>query len=223
MKKLLLFIFVLTSVTLNGQDFSIGIMGGATSSGEHRTDPHDGLTMHNDKHLSPTFGVNAELRLFNDFFGVLEANYERKGFAKHYFLSVSSVRPAPPESVFRFDKRHSFNYFSFPVLLRYKRGNNIKVFGSLGLSPSILIGAEVDNSDFDSGAQLAYNTKRVDISGIIEAGLEWHVSSPISLYCGARYNKSFSHRNKYPRPIDGDELRHVAIAIYGGVKYDIKY
>jgi hypothetical protein len=74
MKKLLLFIFVLTSVTLNGQDFSIGIMGGATSSWEHRTDPYDGLTMHNDKHLSPTFGVNVELRLFNDFFGVLEAN-----------------------------------------------------------------------------------------------------------------------------------------------------
>jgi hypothetical protein len=103
--------------------------------------------------------------------------------------------------------------------LRYKYGGKIKAFGSLGLSPSVLLSTE----ELESSYSLVYNTKRVDISGIIEAGLEWHVSSLISLYCGARYNRSFSHHNKYPRPIDGDELRHVAIAIYGGVKYHIKY
>lgn len=220
MKKLLLFIFILTSSTLNGQDFSIGIMGGATSSWEHRTDPRDGITLHNDMHLSPTFGVNAELRLFNDFHGILEANYERKGFEEHYFSTISSVAPTPPESLFRVDKQSSFDYISFPILLRYKYGRKIKAFGSVGVSPSVLIDAEEFYSRYDF---LVNNTKRFDIGGIIEAGLEWGISSNISLSSGIRYNKSFTHHNKHPYPENGGELRHVAIAIYGGIKYHIKY
>ena len=218
MKKLLFFIFLLTSIVVCGQDLSIGIKGSTLFSSVHKSDPWKGLTMHKDNHITYTFGLNTEMRLFNDFFGVLEANYERKGFAEHYYISNSSVAPAPPESLFRVDNQSSFDYISFPILLRYKHGQKIKIYGSLGLSPSILIDAEELNSD----VALAYNTKRIDVSGIVEAGLELNLSSNIALNCGVRYGRSITHHNKHPRPIDGGELRHITYSFYGGIKYYIK-
>lgn len=218
MKNLLLLVFLFSSIIVYGQDLSIGINGGALFSSVHKTEPWKGTTMHKDRFLTPTFGLNAELRLFNDFFGVLEINYEEKGFAEHHFTSLSSVAPAPPESIFRIDDKSSFNYISFPILLRYKYGKKIKIYGSAGFSLSVLIDAEKFNSD----VALAFNTKRIDVSGIVEAGLELNLSSNIALNCGARYDRSITHHNKHPRPIDGGELRHITYSFHGGIKYYIK-
>lgn len=218
MKKLLPFVFLLTSVVVCGQDLSVGIKGGALFSSVHKSDPWKGITMHEDNHLTSTFGLNAELRLFNDFFGVLEANFENKGFTEHHFSSFSSVAPTPPESLFRVDHKSSFKYISFPILLRYKYGQKIKIFGSAGFSPSILMDAEELNLSYP----LTNNTKKIDISGIIEAGLEMNLSSKITLNCGARCDRSITHHNKNPDPVDGGELRHIAYSLYGGIKYYIK-
>ena len=222
MKNLLFVILFLSSVVLKGQNFSIGMMGGAISSSVHKSAPNEGMTMHKDNHLSFAFGVNAELRLFKNFFGVLEANYERKGFAEHYFSSMSSAAPPPPGSVFRVDEQQSFSYLSFPILLRHKWGNKMKVFGSAGFSPSFLIGAETSNSEYNSDEILTNNTKHMDVSGIVEAGVELNLLSNISLCSGLRYNRSFICFNRYPKPIDGAELSHKAIHVYGTVKYYIK-
>ncbi|MCG6190184.1 outer membrane beta-barrel protein [Maribellus maritimus] len=218
MKSLLLLVFLLSSITVSSQDLSIGINGGTLFSSIHKTETLEGITMYKDRHLTPTFGLTAELRLFNEFFGVLEVNYEEKGFAEHYFSSFSSVAPTPPESLFRVDNKSSFNYISFPILLRYKYGEKIKIYGSAGFSPSVLTDADELNSD----VSLAYNTKKIDVSGIIEAGLELNLSSNIALNCGARYDRSVTHHNKHPRPIDGGELRHTTYRFYGGIKYYIK-
>nr|WP_321358422.1 outer membrane beta-barrel protein [uncultured Draconibacterium sp.] len=218
MKKLLLSVFLFSSIIVCGQDLSIGINGGALFSTVHRSDPWEGITMHKDNHLTPAFGINAELRLFNNFFGVIEVNYEEKGFEEHYFTSLSSVAPPPPESLFRVDNKSSFNYISFPILLRYKYGEKIKVYGSLGLSPSVLIDAEELNSD----VELEYNTKRIDVSGVVDVGLELSLSSKIAFNCGARYDRSITYHNKHPRPIDGGELKHITYSFYGGIKYYIK-
>lgn len=218
MKKLLPFVFLLTSTVLCGQDLSVGIKGGALFSSVHKTDPQKGINMNKDAHLTSTIGVNAELRLFNDFFGVLEANYEKKGFSEHYFSTFSSASPTPPESLFRVDNQSSFNYLSFPILMRYKYGQKIKAFGSVGVSPAIFVSADELNSRYP----LTYNTKKLDISGIIEAGLEWELLSHLSLYFGARYDRSFTHHNKHLRPDDGGDLRHIANSFYGGIKYYIK-
>lgn len=217
MKNLLLLVFLFSSIIVCGQDLSIGISGGALFSSVHKTELREGITMYKDRHLVPTFGLNAELRLFNDFFGVLEVNYEEKGFAEHYFSTFSSVAPTPPESLFRVDNKSSFSYIAFPILLRYKYGQKIKIYGSIGFSPSVLVDAEELNSD----VALVYNTKRIDISGIVEAGLELNLLSNIALNCGARHDRSITHHNKHPRPIDGGELSHIAYSFYSGIKYYI--
>jgi hypothetical protein len=218
MKNILLLVFLFSSIIVCGQDLSIGINGGVLFSSVHKTEPWEGITMYKDRYLTPTFGLNAELRLFDDFFGVFEVNYEKKGFAEHYFTSFSSAAPTPPETLIRKDSKYSFDYISFPILLRYKYGQKIKIYGSAGFSPSVLIDAEELNSD----VPLAYNTKEIDVSGIVEAGLELNLSSNIALNCGARYDRSITHHNKHPRPIDGGELRHIAYSFYGGIKYYIK-
>ena len=218
MKKLLPFIFLLTSIVVCGQNLSIGIKGGTLLSSVHKTDPREGITMYKDSHLTPTFGLNAELRLFNSFYGVLEVNYEEKGFAEHYFSTFSSVAPTPPESLFRVDNKSSFNYIAVPILFRYKYGQKVKIYGSAGLSTSVL----VDTKELNSSYLLAYNTKKIDLSGIIEAGLELNLSTDIALNLGARYDRSITYHNKHPRPIDGGELRHVTYNFYGGIKYYIK-
>ena len=218
MKNLLFLVFVFSSIIVCGQDLSIGINGGALFSSVHRTEPWEGMTMYKDRYLTPIFGLSAELRLFNDFFCVLEVNYEEKGFSEHYFSSLSSVAPPPPESMFRVDNKSSFNYISFPILLRYKYGQKMKIYGSAGFSPSVLIDAEELNSD----VSLAHNTKRIDVSGIVDAGLELNLLTNIALNFGARYDRSITHHNKHPRTIDGGELRHITYSFYGGIKYYIK-
>ena len=59
MKNLLLLVFLFSSIIVCGQDLSIGISGGALFSSVHKTELREGITMYKDRHLVPTFGLNA--------------------------------------------------------------------------------------------------------------------------------------------------------------------
>jgi hypothetical protein len=124
--------------------------------------------------------------------------------------------------------KYNYDYITVPLKLTFQFGNAIHGFGSIGLSPSVLIEAEYIEPRIEYNGVIiqakTYNISKglnqFDIGGFVEVGGGYKFHDRYWLFTSFSYQHSIS---SFPNPeyTPVKELRHYGMTINIGLKYNL--
>ena len=178
---------------------SVGIKGGV-NFGNLQVKGISSQALPNIRAISgPTFGIMVEKAISNRFSLLSEINYIQKGFLIDEGFEVNIFGMNIPIGV-RAETR--FNYFDFPLLAKYKVGNErVSVYLLGGPSASYASSAYIQPK---ATIILEFNLPRIDLdlsddmysqwdfAGVVGTGVEYNIGRG-KVFGDVRYTHSFSN------------------------------
>ncbi len=221
MKKVLLILFILISISAFGQKHFIGVQAGINLTNLTAKD------IFNDTKMRTGFigGVSYELKFSKKYQFGIDALYTQQGFIDKMIYVDDYGNETGNNENFKFN----YDYFSIPLKVGYEKGEKIKIIPRIGVVPSILLKAETIMPKFDStGSVIGHETvdtkdyvSKFDLGGLVELGFERKLSDNILLCPSLTYKHSlttFSNSDYF----DGGNMRHYGFSISIGLKYGLK-
>ncbi|GAB2790574.1 hypothetical protein GCM10027275_39390 [Rhabdobacter roseus] len=234
MKTILLSVLLSTLPWLaQGQSVRVGADYGMLFSRANKTAPYAGLDKQASSLNRGTFGLNLEVGLSQHLSVVAEANYETVGFVDRYTISMSSQ---PQTNAFsrQIKEEYVLKYLGVPLLLRYKMGQRVAVFGELGLNTRFFVDADYTlenvpyagspspDSIYEEGTLYRGDVRFISLSGVAGLGAEYPLGARVAVQVGARYYLGLNEYNKYPLTTVAEEIKINALRVNAGLRYRLK-
>jgi len=222
MKKLLLIMLIVLSISAGAQEYAIGMQGGLNFTNITGGNFYlgTGLRMGMNAGLTYEWQSSGKMRL-----GV-DVLYSEQGY-----ISYGTMQDKPGmETGVQFNVKNNFDYLAVPIKIGYTIGEKIKVIPRLGIVTSYLLKAETKIPGIYFGGQYfepqtnkINNLRKYDFAGLAELGVEFKLSDHLLFEPNITYKHSFS--GIYAEDligIDMGELRHYGFAASVGVRYSFQ-
>lgn len=190
--KHIIFVFLIVSANdLSAQKHIIGVRGGTTTSNIISENPW----MYKNENMNRIFGgVSYQYILNKNIYLGADLIYNQKGY------SVPVVYTNDQGEVIKIAGYidYKYDYLSLPLFLGFKVGNRLNAFAHLGLMPSHLVYAEVDNSNYNDplidmfqiNSDITKSVSKFDLTPIAELGIGFNFTDRIGLNVSATYHHS---------------------------------
>lgn len=220
MKKLILFLFIVSSITTSGQDKLVGLQAGInmTNISKQRF----------DSNTNSQTGLHVEL------------NYENQ-LTKHFSFSTGLLytQYGFDIPVQRFDNvgnplsdgyawTYRFDYLKVPIKVGWHFGNSIYGFGNIGFAPGVIMYAETYKPSF-SGPIFSdpeetiietSNVRRYDVSGLAELGGGYKLNEQFRIFGLLGFQHSLTTFST-PFYFNPSNLWHYGFSFSVGAKYKL--
>jgi hypothetical protein len=199
MKKVIIFLFVLTAASTLYADFKI--MGGVNLSRYIISPKEDGVKWDYERGFLGGIGLE---KSFSSYM-LLEVNF--LFFQKGSKVEFSNF----PDLV----KKYRINAFSVPVLLRGKffYGSSPYAVGGVEFSSILAHKAKFDGED---AVDLKENTKRIDLGCVLGCGYELELEEHLYLFIEARYHHGLV--NIMSHPVGDQSMKNSSVVILIGIR-----
>jgi hypothetical protein len=216
MKKLLIVILTVVTLSVAGQKHLIGVKGGVNITNVSLPN----LSNDTKNRVSYIRGLTYEYLLNNSFSLSADLLLDLRGF--HYEVPMYDDLGHP--TGYSGTTREDFAYLSFPLKAGYNIGDNLYGYVNLGVIPAILLNSVVTIPIGSLLGDRTYNNysnnRKFDISALIELGGGYSISERIRLCTSISFQNSLMSATL---PEDGDlfELTHYGMTITAGIKYTL--
>lgn len=215
MKKVILIILTITSLTVSGQNHLFGVKGGVNISNDKFND--DPIHFETKNTVSYIRGLTYEYLLNKHFSLGAELLYEQRGW--NVDVPTFDELGNPGKTL---TNKEDFSYLSLPIKVGYRIGGKLYGFMNLGAIPARLLSCKVTHPIENGGAvyDVYSQYKNYDIAALAEFGGGYKIKDRIRLFSSFTYQHSLITAN-VPRDIYSLELTHYGMSLTIGVKYCI--
>jgi hypothetical protein len=211
-KNSILIIFFLLSISVNGQNYFIGIKAGANF-----TNVKDNIFDDKEFKTGLCTGLSFDYLFRNKISISSDLLYTQKGFGNYFYFGDKINEPeinGGPEILY-----FHYNYLSIPIKTGYQVGEKFHGFGNIGLAPSFLINSKMV---FENNKSIKVDkVTKFDLAGQIEMGCAYQFKEKINIYSSISYMHSFTYLSN-ENYFGSGNIRSYGITISLGLKYKIK-
>lgn len=176
--------FFLVSVT-QAQLNSIGIIGGYAKTNLIHGYLRLGETDAENNYVT---GAQASFRLHKKWFLETELLYRQDGFSISYI-----------DDIWGLQNKYTFvyEYLALPLKTSYRVGNQLQVFGSLGITPAMLLNSRRHSSNlWEDDVLLQVDgtdaTPKIDLSGLVALGIRYQAGN-WGIQLEGRFNRGLTN------------------------------
>jgi len=229
-------LFLILSVVLFSQDFSIGIKDGITwSSIKGRYDLKNFENTQIEKVNGHSFGLIFNYRFSNHFLFQTEINLEVKGFDFKSDIWIDGIA---------YSGNYNINYLTIPFTMHYELGRSVKYYSYAGIYWDLLTKVE-NQTRFSSTSQLyivrydySYDPtdefNKNELGFILGLGLKVPLCEQVKFIIDARYNRGLTkaakntdynynpNQWKFETPNNFQDVYNRSLTISLGILYKIK-
>ena len=223
MKNIILAItLTLATLTVAGQNHSVGIKGGASWSNVSSKN----FPRQNDSRQGITGGFTYEYIFPKRVTVGADLIYSQRGFTNEIMHTDDLGNQTSGKATLEF----TYDYLSLPIKIGYTTDGNLYSFGNIGLVPSLLIDAKTRRPTFDNGGRVT-GTETIDITdrvtdtdfaGLVEIGAGYKISDSFDLFSTFSYQRSLTTitNSEY---FTNTTIRHSGTTLYIGVKCSLNH
>lgn len=215
MKKVILIILTITSLTVSGQNHLFGVKGGVNITNDKFND--DPIHIETNNTISYIRGLTYEYLLNKHFSLGAELLYEQRGWNVDVPTYDESGNPGKTLT-----NKQDFTYLSLPLKVGYTIGSKLYGFMNLGVIPARLLSCKVTHPIENGGAVYdAYSDfKNYDIAALAELGGGYKIKDRIRLFSSFTFQQSLMTAS-VPQDEYSLELTHYGMSLAIGIKYSI--
>lgn len=211
--NLLVISLILMIITASGQTHMIGIKSGKSIT--------NATSLLAESRIGNNFGLTYDVLLKDKFTLGAEFLYSEKGFKQKFSYQSNTLG-----NNYYFLINYYTDYISLPIKIGYTKGENLKKFIKLGVTPAWLLSSHwtsftsTEEGGTDGGLEF-YSKEYVegfDLAGLIELGVSYDIDEHINIESSILYNNSL--KSYLVDPINNIN-RHHGVELSLGIKYKI--
>jgi hypothetical protein len=217
MKKFLLLLLTITTLTVNGQYSLLGLKGGGKLSNTTSSIFKD----HNNR-TGIVIGLTFDYIIKNNFSAGIDINYNQRGFTTNAVLTDDYGNP-----IGKTNTKFYYDYITLPLKAGYIFGKTIYGFASIGFTTSLLIDAKhIESANLngtiisDENINVTDKVNKLDFGGLAEVGGGYKIKERYWLFMSLSFDKSFSTISNSDYFADS-KIRHYGMSLNLGLRYKL--
>jgi len=220
MKNIFIFILIISTLKVAGQNHFIGLNGGVNSTS---------ITSSNflsqiDSRLGMSAGLTYNYLVKKHFSVGTELIFNQRGFTNDIVFSDNLGNPSGEKHTTRFN----YDYVSLPLKTGFNIGTNLYGFANVGVIPSLLLDAKTITPSFDTEGKFTGNetfdvtnkVSKFDFAGQVEIGGGYKFKGRYWLFTSLSYQQSFTTITNSDY-FANSKIKHYGTVLTVGLKYSL--